>query len=45
MIPIKEDKKIFVNIIYKFKDNNSNIINKEFINFIDVPKRFQSEDS
>jgi hypothetical protein len=43
MIPIQEDKKIFVNIIYKFKDINNNILNKEFINFIEVPKRFQTD--
>jgi len=41
MIPIKADKKLFVNITYKFADNNDNNINKKFINFIEVPKRFQ----
>jgi len=43
MIPVHEDKKIFVNVVYKFKDSNNNVINKEFINFIEVPKRFQME--
>ena len=43
MIPVQEDKKIFVNIVYKFKDSNNNILKKEFINFIDVPKRFQTD--
>jgi hypothetical protein len=43
MIPVKEDKKIFVNIVYKFKDSTENILNKEFINFIEVPKRFQTD--
>jgi hypothetical protein len=41
MIHVKKDKKIFVHIVYKFKDTNNNILIKEFINFIDVPKRFQ----
>ena len=36
MIPVKGDKKIFVHIIYKFKDYNNNVLNKEFINFIDT---------
>ena len=40
MIPIKEDKKIFVNINYKFFENN-NYISKKYISFIEVPKRFQ----
>jgi hypothetical protein len=43
MIPVKGDKKIFIHLNYKFKDYNNNIINKEFVNFIDVPKRFQDE--
>ena len=41
MIPIKGDKQLFVNINYKFNDNNENAQTKEFVNFIDVPKRFQ----
>ena len=44
MIQVKEDKKIFINIVCKFKDSNNNIFIKEFINFIEVPKRFQSTD-
>jgi hypothetical protein len=44
MIQVNEDKKIFVNIVCKFKDSNNNIFLKEFINFIDVPKRFQCTD-
>jgi len=42
MVQVNEDKKIFVNIVCKFKDSNNNIFIKEFINFIDVPKRFQN---
>jgi hypothetical protein len=38
MIPIKGDKKIFVNINYNFIENNNA---KKFISFIEVPKRFQ----
>lgn len=41
MIPIKGDKKLFVNITYKFLDLNENSGNKKFVNFIEVPKRFQ----
>jgi hypothetical protein len=41
MIMIKEDKKIFVNVIYKYKESNGNIFTKDFVNFIEVPKRFQ----
>ncbi len=44
MIPIKGDKKLFININYKFIDSNKNISYKKFINFIEVPKRFQSLD-
>jgi hypothetical protein len=43
MIPIKEDKKLFVNINYKSTDAQNNTIIKKFVNFIEVPKRFQSE--
>ena len=42
MIPIKKDKKLFIHIHYKLTDNNENIFIKKFINFIDVPKRFQN---
>jgi hypothetical protein len=41
IILIKGDKKLFVHINYKFNDENNNIINKQFVNFIEVPKRFQ----
>ncbi len=41
MIPIKGDKKLFVNINYKFVDSNENAVSKKFVNFIEVPKRFQ----
>jgi hypothetical protein len=42
MIPIKGDKKLFININYKFNDSNENSSNKKFVNFIEVPKRFQA---
>ena len=47
MIPIKGDKKLFVNISYKYSDSsnssnsNENVNTKKFVNFIEVPKRFQ----
>lgn len=41
MIPIKGDKKLFININYKFNDTNDNSLTKKFVNFIEVPKRFQ----
>jgi len=44
MIPIKCDKKLFININYNFNDVNNNSQTKKFINFIDVPKRFQAND-
>lgn len=44
MIPIKGDKKLFVNINYKFSDSNENTNQKKFVNFIEVPKRFQNLD-
>jgi hypothetical protein len=44
MIPIKGDKKLFVNINYKFGENSENINFKKFVNFIEVPKRFQLVD-
>ena len=43
MIPIKEDKKLFVNINYKSTDAQNNTTTKKFVNFIEVPKRFQSD--
>jgi hypothetical protein len=44
MVPIKGDKKLFVNINYKFTDTNNNTSFKKFVNFIEVPKRFQMID-
>jgi hypothetical protein len=44
MIPIKGDKKLFININYKFSDGNENTNVKKFVNFIEVPKRFQNID-
>jgi hypothetical protein len=44
MIPIKGDKKLFVNITYKFTDINETTGNRKYINFIEVPKRFQTID-
>jgi hypothetical protein len=41
MIPIKDDKKLFVHINYNLKESNT----KTFINFIEVPKRFQNIDN
>jgi hypothetical protein len=43
MIPIKGDKKLFVNISYKYTNNDGSngTYTKKYINFIDVPKRFQ----
>ena len=41
MIPIKSDKKLFVNISYKYT-NNDDSYTKKYINFIEVPKRFQT---
>jgi hypothetical protein len=42
MIPIKGDKKLFININYNFLDSaNNNTTSKKFVNFIEVPKRFQ----
>jgi hypothetical protein len=47
MIPIKGDKKLFVHINYKIIETNSNNSSesqsgiKKFVNFIEVPKRFQ----
>jgi len=41
MVPIKGDKKLFINVNYKFTDSNNNTLFKKFVNFIEVPKRFQ----
>jgi hypothetical protein len=53
MIPLKGDKKLFVHIIYKEsnnkKKNEQNFeekdMNKKFVSFIEVPKRYQSVDN
>ena len=42
MVPIKGDKKIFINVNYKFTDNTENTSVRIFVNFIEVPKRFQN---
>jgi hypothetical protein len=44
MVPIKGDKKLFVNINYKFSDTHDNSCSRKFVNFIEVPKRFQVTD-
>jgi hypothetical protein len=44
MVPIKGDKKIFINVNYKFTDNTENTSVRKFVNFIEVPKRFQNSD-
>lgn len=44
MILIKGDKKLFININYKFTDETDTTNIKKFINFIEVPKRFQNID-
>jgi hypothetical protein len=41
MVPIKGDKKLFINVNYKFTDSNNNTLSKKFVNFVEVPKRFQ----
>ena len=42
MIPIKGDKRLFVNIDYQYSNNSNENHLKKYINFIDVPKRFQN---
>ena len=42
IVPIKGDKKMFININYKFTDNDTNTF-KEYTSFIEVPKRFQMD--
>jgi len=41
LIQIKNDKKLFVHVNYKLNDDNNNPQSKKFVNFIEVPKRFQ----
>lgn len=43
MIPIKGDKKLFITINYKCIDSNDLQSIKKFVNFIEVPKRFQND--
>ena len=46
MIPLKGDKKLFVHLIYKGAENpNKEQSTKEYICFIEVPKRFQTVDT
>lgn len=45
MIPIKGDKKLFITINYKCIDSNDLQSTKQFVNFIEVPKRFQNENN
>ena len=50
LIPLKGDKKMFVNILPKIEkevkfDNDSNNLNRNYIAFIEVPKRYQSVDT
>lgn len=44
MVPIKGDKKLFININYKFSDSSNNSLSKIFVNFIEVPKRYYNMD-
>jgi hypothetical protein len=44
LIQIKNDKKLFVHVNYKLNDDNNNPQSKKFVNFIEVPKRFQLMD-
>lgn len=46
MIPIKTDKKLFVNINYKYSESlgSDKTLTKKYVNFIEVPKRFQLEE-
>ena len=41
LIQIKNDKKLFVHVNYKLNDDNNNLQLRKFVNFIEVPKRFQ----
>jgi len=42
MVPLKSDKRIFVNVNYIFSDLPDESSNKRYIVFIDVPKKFQT---
>ena len=41
LIQIKNDKKLFVHVNYKLNDDDNNLQLRKFVNFIEVPKRFQ----
>ena len=43
MIPLKGDRKVFIHAECK-ENNTETAINKHYMCFIDVPKRFQSID-
>lgn len=43
LIPLKGDKKIFIHITYK-ENKDTDINSKDYICFVEVPKRFQSID-
>jgi sRNA-binding regulator protein Hfq len=43
LIPLKDDKKLFIHLIYK--ESNIETEFKEYVCFIEVPKRFQSVDN
>ena len=44
MIPIKGDKKLFIHINHNLIDSNKTPISTNYVNFIEVPKRHQSND-
>ena len=44
LIQIKNDKKLFVHVNYKLNDDDNNLQSRKFVNFIEVPKRFQLMD-
>jgi sRNA-binding regulator protein Hfq len=43
LIPLKDDKKLFIHLIYK--ESNKETEFKDYVCFIEVPKRFQSVDN
>ena len=43
MLKLGNDKQLFIHII--FKEGDENIINKEYVAFIDIPARYQIEPS
>jgi hypothetical protein len=44
LIQIKNDKKLFIHVNYKLNDDDNNLQSRKFVNFIEVPKRFQLMD-